>query len=848
MKPRYDQSKARAERAIRAQKRAHRELDAQKYPTLATFAKPLDPPVRDIIGRDAERDQILASLCRPELSNVLLLAPPGSGKALDDETLVAVDDLRGYARMADLVVGDRVFDASGRPVAVSGVFPQGDKAAFAVSTGYGGDDVVCNDEHLWTVLDARTNRVVTKTLGELMELGMTLLNGSPRFSVPAAGSVNRSPARSKNLRVKQAMPPAERLIEDVLITNSMLRSTVIDRLTDRYRLAPYDREHVCVQTHNEVEAVRLVRLLSCSGYAARQCATDPVKVCWRLSTPQWYPITVRELSESRPMTCIKVASDDGLFQAGTGHMVTHNTALTQSVMLADPAREYIEVDPAKLITDLANPNEMGSRLKRLFDEAEQHAADEDRELVLFIDEFHQIVQLSEAAVEALKPVLADSGARGLRFIGATTYDEYNTYIKKNAPLDERLQRISLTPTDDAGTVRILRGMAERYDVGDYFADDNVFNQIVEITNRYQPSSVQPRKAIRQLDSMIGLHRYTGEPMDMGMLTRVVSQSSGVNLAFNVDGASIKKQLDAKVYSQQMATQVVNRRLQLCVADLHDKSKPLASFLFAGSTGVGKTELTKQLAKLMFGDDRDRLIRFDMSEFADDASVDLFRQELTRQVSNQGHAVILLDEIEKASRWILRLLLQVLDDGRMSDENGRQVNFLNTYIVMTTNAGSEVFNNIAAYEASDTGDGTALEEYLVLIERAIKNQDFPPELLSRIDEIVPFQPLSRATQRMVLMNKLRELRDEVMLKHNVNLSIDPKVLQYLTDDLVVTAADAGGARGATRVMQKEIATEIARFINENPEKKKIVVYMKGDLRSDNKNMRKTRARPAVAVVE
>src|SRR5699024_2297628 len=134
----------------------------------------------------------------------------------------------------------------------------------------------------------------------------------------------------------------------------------------------------------------------------------------------------------------------------------------------------------------------------------------------------------------------------------------------------------------------------------------------------------------------------------------------------------------------------------------------------------------------------------MSEFADDASVDLFRQELTRQVSNQGHAVILLDEIEKASRWILRLLLQVLDDGRMSDENGRQVNFLNTYIVMTTNAGSEVFNNIAAYEASDTGDGTALEEYLVLIERAIKNQGFPPELLGRIDEIVPFQPLSRAT--------------------------------------------------------------------------------------------------------
>lgn len=1226
---RYDQAGARAERARRAENRQERSLDPQRYPTLAEFAKPMDAPVRTIVGREKERDQILASLCRPELSNVLLLAPPGSGKALADDTLVAVDDTRGYVPISELVFGDRVFGGDGASTEVIGVFPQGVKDAWQVSTGYG-EPVVCNDEHIWTVRDNRTGATVTRTLGELMGIGLSLYDGSPRFAVPAAAGIKRGVKRSVRMTLTTAMRADSKVSEDVLGANTRLRETVLERIVDRYSIVPYDREHVLVRTGSPEQAVRLMRLLSSCGRAARVCDTEPTAVCWRFSTPEFYPITVEKLDEPVSMTCIKVAALDGLFQAGRGHVVTHNTALTQSVMLADPEREYIEVDPAKLVTGLNNPNEMGARLKALFDEAEAHAAAENRELVLFIDEFHQIVQLSEAAVEALKPVLADSGARGLRFIGATTFDEYNTYVKKNAPLDERLQRISLTPTDDEGTVRILRGMVQRYGVDAQFPDDNLLTQIVEITNRYQPASVQPRKSIRQLDAMIGKYRYTGELMDMSMLVDIVAQSSGVNLAFNVDGTSIKKKLDSRVYSQDMATTVVNRRLQLCVADLHDHTRPMASFLFAGPTGVGKlstdstpvpvfaengsvfwknhgdlqmgdqvfdrtgaptevlgvfpqgqkdiyrvtltdgrsldvgaehlwgvytakmrknkhagkdvamkvmstkdimdsgvvtvydggtrrhlkyfvpangavqwpeadlqldpyalgaligngcltlsqltlssddaytvyrvadtlgatprpkrdslkyvdyswvfptgrtaknggsallqtkdvlsdaenlvgcyskdrripkkymsasigqrwelvrglfdtdgtiesstgrfnvsystfskglaedvrellfslgvsnsvnvwtrerdgrtmveydvhvkvgnevkaqffalprkkeiaeaavvqtadrkrvkkfdmigisdieklpeqesatciyvdnpehlyqagrgfvvthnTELTKQLANLMFGDDRNRLIRFDMSEFADDNSLAVFRQEITRAVGNQGHAVILLDEIEKASRWILRLLLQVLDDGRMSDENGRQVNFLNSYVVMTTNAGSGVYNNIAQYASSDTGDGSNLDEYLTLIETAIKNQDFPPELLGRIDEIVPFQPLSRETQRKVIRNKLKELRDNVMLKHNVQLSINDKVLQYLADDLVTTAAEAGGARGATRTMQKEIATAIATFINENPERKKLMVYMKGDLRSDNKDMRKTRAVPAVAVVE
>ena len=1218
----------------RRKSREERQIDAEKYPNLAQFAKPLDYPVREIVGRDDERTQILSNLCRPELSNVMLLAPPGSGKALANDTLIPVADKRIYVPISEIEVGDGVYNAEGKKVVVSGVFPQGKKSAWKVLPEYG-EPVVCNDEHIWTVYDHAMNIQRTCTLSELLDMGMHYGDDKKlRFSVPMAKPVSRSGkyehvTRATRLTqadfmVKEFMDYPEGIIklrvEDRLIC--------IDALPERFVITPRGRDTVVVHTGSEECALWVMRLLCTTGYAAR-IDRDPTCVQWAINTPEWQYIDAVSLDKEVDMTCIKVDSDDGLFQAGRSHIVTHNTALTQSVMLVDPEREYFEIDPARLINDLSNPNEMGARLKSLFDEAELYASREGNELVLFIDEFHQIVQLSEAAVEALKPVLADSGSRGLRFIAATTYDEYNKYIRPNAPLDERLQRITLTPTGDKQTVEILRNTATKYGVADQFLDDGLFEQIVEITNRYQPSSVQPRKSIRVLDSMIGRHRFTGAPMDMTMLMSVIADSTGMNLAFNINGSKIKEQLDANVYSQQLATTVVARRLQLVVADLHDKSRPQGSFLFAGSTGVGKlitndtpvpvyddsgvvtikkhgdlrvgdyvfdregkpteilgvfphkdqdiyrvsftdgrtldvggphlwtvytakqrsnkhagkdvtpmtltteemvkrgvvreykrdtrkhlkffvpaagavqwpeqdldvdpytlgafigngcltdntltfssddeytvsrvadgigasykkvssgyswmfptgehvgtrdklyqtkdvlcgdaaslvgvkspqrripekylhssieqrwelvqglfdtdgcirqsndrfnvsystfseglahdvrellfslgisnsvqvdrrtrergdgtsrelveyeihvkvgnedkeqffslprkreiarraveetqgrtrvkkfdmvgitsieklpekqnasciyvdndehlyqagqfivthnTELTKQIARLMFGDDRNRLIRFDMSEFAQKESMETFRDELTSQVVNQGHAVVLLDEVEKADRAILRLLLQVLDDGRLNDRNGRQVSFLNTYIVMTTNAGSGVFKDIGQYEESDTGDGRNLDDWLVLIESAIRDTGFPPELLGRIDELVPFQPLSRATQQMVVTKALKRLRDDVKSKHNITMMVKSDVLTYITEDLATTDTDRGGARGAIRILNKEIATAVAKFINENPEYAKIQIGMEGELRAHNKHIRKSQAHPVIRALK
>jgi ATP-dependent Clp protease ATP-binding subunit ClpA len=571
-------------------------------------------------------------------------------------------------------------------------------------------------------------------------------------------------------------------------------------------------------------------------YELLEAYSSPVKAAERAIVGRDLEISQLMAALSRPELCNALL----LAPAGAG-----KSALVQATMLRDRQRVYREVDVASMISGLTNLEELAGLLTQFFAEAERYAKDEDQELVLFMDEFHQIIQLSPAAVEALKPILAASGTRGLRIIAATTYDEFKIHIAPNQPLVERLQRINLTPTDKATTIKILRGMAERYEVADMFYDDHLFEQIHEYTERFVPASSQPRKSILVLDSMVGWHRYTKRNMDRALLADVLLESINVNVAFRVDAVKIKEQLDSKVFSQHFATSAVARRLQLCVADLHDKTKPMSSFLFTGSTGVGKSEMTKQLARLLFGDDQRRLIRFDMTEYAADSSLAAFKSELSSRVWQLGHAVVLFDEIEKASPTVIRLLLQVLDDGRLTDDNSREVSFLNTYVVLTTNAGSEIYKTIAQYESDDTGSGAKLVDYMKQIRRSITSTQgenrFPPELLGRIDAIIPFQPLSLETQRQIVMNKLKQLAQEVLSKHNVRVAVDNKVLQYLIDDKADTESDAGGARAAIGKLTEEVTTEVAAFINAHPAERSIRIDVVGELVSDHKDKLKSDAR-------
>lgn len=530
-----------------------------------------------------------------------------------------------------------------------------------------------------------------------------------------------------------------------------------------------------------------------------------------------------------------------LGDAGSG-----KTALVQGAAVTDKNRIYVEVDLARMAASNNGEDgatQMASRIKGLFedaitfrkamlDEFEKKQRTDSLELVLFIDEFHLLIQLSSAAAQAIKPILAESGRRGIKIIAATTFAEFHEYVEKDQALMQRLQRINIREPNKATVISILKSVAKSHNVLNEIYDDQLFDLIYDYTNRYVPADSQPRKSILMLDSMIGWHKTGSTPLeyklDRQLLGDVIYDSAGVRVSFKVNGREIEKALNNRVFSQRFAMKSIEQRLQIAVADLHDKSRPISSFLFTGPTGVGKTETVKALANLLFGNDR-AMIRFDMSEYALETSIERFREELTMRVWNNSHAVILFDEVEKAHSSITRLLLQVLDDARLTNAQGREVSFLNTYIILTTNAGTEIYENIAHYAVEDDENVNGLLKYQKIIRKAlIDSESFAPEIINRMNAIIPFQPLTPATYEKIVLNKLMALSNEVHRVHGVSIIIEPTVVEYLVYEKFDRDTDSGGARGLVSRLDDEVISPLSRYINTHPQAKHIAVKVKGDL--------------------
>lgn len=929
-----------------------KQIDAVRYPFIQAYTHFVKKPERAIVGREKEIRLILSAFCRPELSNVLLLADPGAGKAHPNDTPIATPT--GFVPIGSLHAGDVVYDEMGKEVLVSGVFPQGLKRVYRVFFS-DGSFIDCNDEHIWAVRNRKGHKengsYSNLTLREMLDKGIVTKKKKPKWFIPLNGALSRENRalsmdpyvfgalisggyfsftdgvlhfQSKSLSVVEKVcrtflpggsfrrmgedgwifVPDAKCTDSYFTVSDMeagvypttfllykgsfptfiptmylegscfqrisLLQGIVDVLGDwneRGELSFSVTEKIFAQNIKELANSLGIRVMITPKYHDKEyrisyelrflLSTKKARALFlasplrdtEMETERTKEVTdlsitgVSDLGYEEEMTCIMVDSKTHLYQIGHEHIVTHNTALVQAVSVLDHSRVYLEVDLARMLTELANQNEMAARLKTLFDEAAAFGQNEGKELVLFIDEFHQIVQLSPAGVEALKPLLADSGTRGIRVVVATTYEEFDQYVSSNQALVERLMRINIRQPDKKMTVEILRGMARRYGVSDEFPNDNMFELIYEYTQRYMPSNSQPRKSILMLDAMVGWYKSERRRMDRKLLADVLYDTQGVDVAFKVDATKIKDALDKRVFSQDYATSAVAKRLQLCVADLNDKTKPQSSFLMTGSSGVGKTELSKTLAKLLFSDDR-ALTRMDMTEYALPDSLERFREELTRRVWARPNCIVLLDEVEKACAPVTRILLQVLDDGRLSDRNGREVSFLNAYIIMTTNAGSEIYRNIASYSSDDTGSGEHLREYDALIRRSITETTggnrFPPELLGRVDVIVPFQPLSENTIYKIVRTKLDELCREVAKKHNVTLRYTKRVLDFVVKDNLTQDSDAGGARRAISTLEAEITTKVAKFINENPSISRIGVDIEGVMINEDKNIRKSRA--------
>lgn len=944
------------------------EINAEVYPLLAQYTTPVKKPVRSIVGRDLQMKQALAAFVRPELCNVLLIAPAGSGKGHPNSEVLPTPN--GYTQVGDIKVGDYVYDENGYPVKVIGVYPQGKKHLYeAVFSD--GTHVPCNDEHIWSVRGRWTHYkdgpYQNMTLRELMDAGIHRDQGRGDGSVVNNWFI----PVNEPLHREEVQLPLDPYVLGVLIGDGCLTDTVrtleissndesvIAEVAERIGALGYEQRRGCYswiflcdaekyghKWYQRTDFAGLSDDLACvfgqyscnraipaiykvSSIAQRRlllqglmdtdgCITNKDRLSASFSTKSaQLALDVKELAtslgmrasitinervnkgteyevyfridpserrnlflkaqsklaafdkgmESRvrkfnrryddmalvdvidaetevEMTCIYVDSPTHLYQVGRNHIVTHNTAFVQGLAQRDSKHIYLEVDLAKMISNLNDPNEMAAILKALFEQAANYSNAEDKPIVLFMDEFHQVVQLSDAAVEALKPLLADSGTRDIRVMVASTFEEFRKFISPNQALVERLQRIVLPEADKAMTVAILKDMARVYDVSSQFYNDSLFELIYEYTNRYIPANAQPRKSILILDAMVGWHRFDGSPMDKKLLTDVIEQSEGVHIDIHIDAHEVKEYLDSKVFAQKFATSSIEQRLNICAADLNDKTKPLSTMLFTGSSGTGKTAVTKALAEKIFGSEKS-MIRFDMTEYALADSLERFRDELTTRIWEKPHSIVLLDEIEKACAPVTRILLQVLDDGRLSDRNGRETSFQNCYIIMTTNAASEIYKTVADYGEDDEGTGAALREYGKLIRRSIRSTTgdnrFPPELLGRIDTIVPFNPLSRDTMKKIAEYKLKILRSEVLKKHRVDVKYDmDKLVRYIVFDKSTTDSDAGGARAINSCIDTEVVVAVAKYINEHPYETKLFVGVEGDLQIDNKDKLKSDA--------
>lgn len=516
---------------------------------------------------------------------------------------------------------------------------------------------------------------------------------------------------------------------------------------------------------------------------------------------------------------------------------------TTIVMMAAEALadwEFYEVNVSLMSSGEDGSVQMASRLTKLFDEVQLYQKNNNKELVLFLDEFHAIMKISPAALEAIKPVLANSGRRGLRLIVATTYEEYDQYIRGNQALHERLEVIKVPELTSDETIGALGLYLKAY-LPNERIDNSLLRRIVNITNKVQPSQSQPRKSVRLLDAVVGYHTTFGVPLSDQLLSKIVKASLGVNIDWQVNSGETEVYLNRRVFDQPVAVKSVVNRLYISSAELNDNTRPRGSFLFTGPTGVGKTELAKALATWVYGAE-ESMVRFDMSEYSNPDSVDLLRDRVTSALWQNPSCILLYDEIEKACKECSTLLLQVLDDARLTDRHGKEISFKDCFIIITTNVGADVYaelNRKYAENSSDfsiNGAEALLKEYYPLIERELRDTEngFPAELLGRLDAISPFSAISFATRRKIADAQLKKLAKQVYDNHGVTLHFDKRVMEYIVREGVKTNdANSGGGRTLRRKIDQDITGKIAKALVNYKHVSDLAVIVEGKMAIESK---------------
>lgn len=450
---------------------------------------------------------------------------------------------------------------------------------------------------------------------------------------------------------------------------------------------------------------------------------------------------------------------------------------------------------------------------------------EAMDVVLFIDEMHMLTQrevdagsIGSNASNALKPLMT---AGSIKLLAATTEFEYYKYIAPDNAFDTRFEIIRLRELTDEQVVDILRNFVKNIDEKTYEGledrvDDNVYAEIVDYTNRYYPADSQPRKSLRLLDRAIGDFRISRDydhnenaRIDHELIRAIIKQSRNIDVDFRANVSQLLKHLPTRVAGQDGAIASLKRVLYNATAGIRQFNRPAGVLMFAGPTGVGKTELSLALAEGLFGSES-AMVRFDMSEFSNAEDVKKFQFALARKLGQTPYCVLLLDELEKANDEIHALLLGVLDAGRLSDEHGRQIPCNNCLVICTTNAGQNVFRNSKNYQVTVDETRQKLLDALGDVFRA--------EFLGRFDEIVLFSSLEQEDFSKITMVHLRRLADRVAKLKGIHLSLSNNVVDYLLMEgtNIITDTASGGGRAMVRRVEREVFSLVSEVVGRSNE--------------------------------
>jgi len=475
-------------------------------------------------------------------------------------------------------------------------------------------------------------------------------------------------------------------------------------------------------------------------------------------------------------------------------------------------------------------------------------------VILFIDEMRTIVGAGSAegaldAANILKPHLSRDG---IRIIGATTKEEYVKYIEKDSALDRRFQRVDVSEPTEKECVEIIKGIKVKYEkYHNVKITDNAIVQSVRLSKRYIPDKNLPDKAIDVIDEACSKVKYIRnekqESKDvLEELKEKIQETKVAKKCITIEGKDIEEvvaritkipvekigqddmlklkaletRLKKRVIGQDEAVEALSRAIKRNRVGLRDPKRPIASFLLTGPTGVGKTEIVKALATELF-DDENNIIRVDMSEYMESHSTSKLIGSppgyvgfgeggyLTEKVRRKPYSIVLFDEIEKAHVDIYNILLQILDDGRLTDSQGRTVDFKNTICIMTSNLGARniVENKSVGFVKEENKEEAYNKMKKEVMEEV--NKKFSPEFLNRLDDVIVFNKLDETSVKKITKLLLKDVEQRAKLQ-GIKIKFEDNLVDYISKEGYDLKK---GARPLKRAISRKIEDKFADYVIE-----------------------------------